>query len=210
MKKNLLFLLIFISSATVSHAQCFAKGASHATLGFGLGIQHFRFTDVTNNTVDERGTSAATEFSFSLEYGVLDFLGISLNGNGKKYINGDSTSDKARSLDLVPTINIHSPLGWNKLDPSVSFGYGISHFRYVVDLPGGGVAAANGGVFNFGVNLRWLFRTDGKIGMNFWYEHSSYNYKKGTITDNNGNKAEFGLDGPSNTFGIGLFFRSGK
>jgi hypothetical protein len=206
--KKILLLGFFAAISSLVNAQCFDKGISFANAGIGLGIQHYRFTDVTNNIVGPRDTSAAIEIPFSYEYGVLNFLGVSLNGNYAKYI-GDSSSanENAKTFDVVPTLNIHSPLGWEKFDPSISFGYGYSHFRYEVNTATGGTATANGGVFNWGINLRLLFRTDGHFGMNFWYQHSSYNFKHGTVKDNYGNKYDFALDGPGNNLGIGLFYR---
>ena len=76
-----------------------------------------------------------------------------------------------------------------------------------MDNAAGGKAIANGSVFSLGLNLRLLFRTEGHFGLNFWYRYLSYNYKKGTVTDNYGNKANFKLDGPGNNFGLGLAFR---
>ncbi|MEO5642455.1 MAG: hypothetical protein ABIQ40_16890 [Bacteroidia bacterium] len=208
MKKTTLVFGLAILLSLFSNAQCFEKDTKFISAGFGLGIQHYRFTDVTNNIVGTRDTSAAIEVPFSFEYGALSFLGISLNGNYAKYLGGDSaTNESVKSFDFIPTINLHAPFGWNKLDLSANVGYGFSHFSYVVNSPGGGTAKANGGVFNLGLNLRLLFRTDGHLGMNFWYTHSSYNYKKGVVTDNNGYKADFRLDGPGNNFGLGLFFR---
>lgn len=207
MKKILLFSISIFSLFNLD-AQCFDKGVHFGNIGIGLGIQHYRFTDITNNIVGTRDTSAAIEIPFSYEFGVLSFLGVSVNGNFAKYINGDSASDQsAKTIDIVPTINLHAPFGWEKFDPSVSFGYGFSHFNYVVNSSAGGTAVANGGVFNFGVNLRLLFRSDGHFGMNFWYQHSSYNFKHGTVKDNNGNQYDFALDGPGSNFGLGFFFR---
>lgn len=208
MKKILLSLLL-ISITTFSFGQCFQPKEKFVDVGFGLGIQHYRFTDVTNNVVGERDTSAAFEVPFSFEYGILNWLGASINGNYAKFITGDSAeNESAKSLDFVPSINIHAPFGLNKLDLYGTFGYGYSHFSYTVNSSGGGKAIANGTVMNLGLNLRLLFSTKGHFGMNFWYRYSAYNYNNGTVTNNNGSKADFKLDGPGHNFGIGLFLRT--
>ncbi len=208
MKKILFFTCLFISITAISFAQCFDKGTKFINAGFGLGIQYYRFTDVTNDIVGTRDTSAAIEIPFGFEYGVLNFLGISVNGNFARYLTGDNAAgESVKSFDLIPTVNFHAPFGWNKIDLSANIGYGFSRFSYEINSAPGGKAKADGSVFNFGANLRLLFRIDGHLGMNLWYTHSSYNYKKGVITDNNGNKADFRLDGPGNNFGIGFFFR---
>jgi hypothetical protein len=208
MKKALLFACIFISFATISSAQCFDKGTMFANAGFGLGIQHYRFTDATNNVIGDRDTSAAVEVPFGFEYGVLSFLGLSVDGNYANYFTNDSSQEESvKSLDFVPSVNIHAPFGLNKLDLYATLGYGYSHFSWNVNSSFGGKAVANGSVLNLGLTLRLLFKTDGHLGMNFWYRHSSYNYKKGVVTYDNGSKFDFKLDGPGNNFGIGLFFR---
>ena len=207
MKRIFFFLSVFTFLSLAANAQCFQKGVKIVTFGAGLGIQHYRFTDLTNNIPGTRDTSAALEIPVHLEYGLLGFLGISLNGNYAKYLQGDSSREEAKTIDVVPTLNIHAPFGWEKFDPSVSFGYGFSHFHYVDNSSFGGEANANGGVFNFGVNLRLLFKDDGHFGINFWYEHSSYNFKKGTAKENNGGEVDFALDGPSSNFGLGFSYR---
>ncbi|CAN5324028.1 hypothetical protein BH09BAC5_BH09BAC5_06880 [soil metagenome] len=205
MKKIILLSAVFIFITVFSFAQCFDKGTKFVSAGFGLGIQHYRFTDVTNNIVGTRDTSAAIEIPFGFEYGLMPFLGISLDGNYAKYLTDSASGNSSvSSLDFVPTVNLHAPFGWNKIDLYGSLGYGYTHFSWKET---NGTAKANGGVFNWGITMRWLWKTDGHLGMNFWYKHSSYNYKKGIVTDNNGNKADFSLDGPGNNFGLGLFFR---
>ncbi len=208
MKKAIFTLIIALGVSSFSFGQCFDKGAIFINTGFGIGIQHYRFTDVTNNIVGTRDTSAAIEIPFGVEYGLMPFLGVSLDGNYAKYLTDSASGNSSvKSIDFVPTVNIHAPFGWNKLDLYGSIGYGFSHFSWKENTINNPTAKANGGVFNFGLNLRWLWKTDGHLGMNFWYKHSSYNYKKGTITDNTNFKYEFALDGPGNNFGIGLFFR---
>lgn len=208
MKKSLLLICILITSSTFLSGQAFQKGAMFIDAGVGLGIQHYQFTDITNNTVSPRDTSGAIEVPFGFEYGITNWLGASLNGNFASYLTGDSANNEsAKGLDIVPTVNLHAPFKLNKLDLYGSIGYGYSRFSYKVNDAAGGKALANGTVFNWGINLRWLFKTDGHLGINFWYKHSSYMYKKGTVTDNSGNTTEFKLDGPGNNFGLGFFFR---
>ncbi len=208
MKKLFLLAGLFIFISSPSFAQAFGKGTKFVDAGFGIGIQHYRFTDLTNNSIGNRDTSGAFEIPFGFEYGILPWLGASINGNYAHYINGDSASNQqVNGIDFIPTLNIHAPFQLNKLDLFGSMGYGYSHFSYIVNNANGGKAIASGTVFNWGINLRWLFKTDGHLGMNFWYRHSNYLYKKGIVTDNHGNKTDFKLDGPGNNFGIGFFFR---
>lgn len=208
MKKIIFLSIILLACNSFSFGQAFKKGAMFIDAGFGLGIQHYQFIDKTNNTTDPRDTSGAIEVPFNFEYGILNWLGASIDGNFASYLTGDSAkNESAKGIDFVPTINLHAPFKLNKLDLGASIGYGYSHFSYKVNDASGGVAKANGSVFNWGIRLRWLFKTDGHLGMNFWYTHSNYMYKKGEITDNFGNKPEFQLDGPGNNFGLGFFFR---
>jgi hypothetical protein len=210
MKKIFFLSCLFISFATISSAQCFERDAKFFDAGIGLGIQHYRFTDVSNNVIGDRDTSVALEVPFRFEYGVLNFLGLSIDGNYASYFTDDSSAQESiKALDFVPSVNIHAPFGLNKLDLYATFGYGFSHFSWTVNNSNGGKAVANGSVFNAGLALRLLFKTDGHLGMNFWYRHSSYNYNKGTVTYSNGDKFLFKLNGPGNNFGIGFFFRIG-
>ncbi len=208
MKKPLLLLSILILAATSSSAQCFDKGTKFINTGFGLGIQHYRFTDLSNNTIGERDTSAAIEVPFGFEYGVLSFLGISLDGNFASYLTDDSTQQESvKGFDIVPSVNVHAPFGLNKIDLFATLGYGYSRFAWKINSTPGGKAVANGTVFNAGLTLRLLFRTDGHLGMNFWYKYSSYKYNKGVVTFDDATSFKFKLDGPGNNFGIGLFYR---
>ncbi|MDQ3112164.1 MAG: hypothetical protein M3R17_19950 [Bacteroidota bacterium] len=209
MKKIILLSIVFLSIVSISSAQCFKPKEKFIDVGIGLGIQHYRYTDVTNNIVGQRDTSAAIEVPFAFEYGILSWLGASINGNYAKYFTDDSAANESvKSLDFVPSVNIHAPFGLNKLDLYGTFGYGYSHFSYVINTSTGGKAIANGSVMNLGLNLRLLFSSKGHLGMHFWYRYSAYNYNNGVLTDNNGNKADFKLDGPGHNFGIGLFFRT--
>ncbi len=211
MRKIFFFFIFFLSISSISSGQCFKPKSSFGDIRFGLGIQHFRFTDVTNNIAGMRDKSTSFEYPFESEYGIFRWLGVSLYVSAAIYKTSNSAFiQSGKSLELMPSINIHAPFGWNKFDLYGSVGYGLSYFGYDVHSPVEGKAGASGGVLNMGLTLRWLFKTDGRYGMNLWYKYSSYNCNKGTITDNNGNKTNFKLDGPGNSFGIGIFFRSAK
>ncbi|HET6991932.1 MAG TPA: hypothetical protein VFJ43_11440 [Bacteroidia bacterium] len=208
MKKIILLLCFFLSVSTLSFGQMYYKKCWFAEAGFGLGIQHYQFTDITNNQTDPRDTSAAYEVPFRFEYAALNWFGVSLDGNFASYITANSSkNESAKGIDFVPTANIHAPFKMNHLDLSGTLGYGYSHFSYKVNDVNGGKAVANGWVLNWGINLRFLFKRDGHFGMGLWYKHSLYNYNKGTINDNAGNKTSFKLDGPGNNFGVGFFYR---
>lgn len=208
MKKKFLVLCIFISASVFSFGQMYYKKCMFAEAGFGLGIEHYQFSDITNNTSSPRDTSASIQVPFRFEYAFHNMLGVSLDGNFESYLQGDSSKNQsAKGIDFVPTFNVHAPFKLNKLDLFGSLGYGYSHFSYKVNDVNGGKAVANGWVFNWGITLRLLFSKDGGLGMNFWYKHALYNYNNGTISDNSGNQTKFKLDGPGNNFGIGFFYR---
>jgi hypothetical protein len=207
MKKIIPAILVLFCMSVTLPAQSFGAGQMFVDAGIGLGFQHYQYTDLATNTKSPRDTSAALEIPFGFEYGILPFLGGKLDFNYAKYLQDSANNTNPRSFDVVPTVTVHAPLGLDKLDIYGSLGYGFAHFA---DEDGTVKARANGSVFNFGLCLRFLFSDDGHVGMQFWYKHSQYNFKKGELSDNLGNSIDFALDGPGNNFGIGFYGRFGN
>jgi hypothetical protein len=202
------FLLFICTLASVSSfGQFFKPELCYADLRFGSGIHNYRFTDVTNNIVGAQDKGMVYEGQLSMEYRFLNWLGASVNVTMAFHNTSNGAPGKpVIDREYGPTLNIHAPLGMERFDHYSGVGYSYSEFSYVENSSARGKAVAKGGVLNFGYNLRWYFKPGGKSGIVFWYKHSVYNYNTGTITDGNGNKSHFKLDGQVNTFGIGITF----
>lgn len=177
--------------------------------GIGLGIERYQFTDKTNNHVDPRDTSGSIEIPIQVEYGITNWLGAAVITNFSHFIEGDSAgAQKASGFDFAPGVNLHIPWSLKKLDVYANINYGYSHFAYRVNNSTNDKAIANGSVLYTGLNMRWMFRSEGHFGMNFWYHHANFNYPNGTISnDTNTPVQKFKLDGPGNLFGLGFFGR---
>lgn len=202
------FVLFATCFSLLADAQVIDKNDIIIQAGGGLGIYHYQFTDVTNGVVNERDTTGAWSFPIDVEYGVNRWFGAGLAFTFNNYIEGDSAqNEKATGIDIGLTSNFHIPWNLKKFDLSGHIGYAYSNFKYVVNDASGGVAKSGGSVLFFGVNPRLYFRADGHLGISGWYRYSIYKYPNGTITDNAGNKSEFKIDGPGNSFGLGLIFK---
>lgn len=206
MKK--LLTLTAAALCITAHAQLIDRNDIIIQAGGGLAIYKWQFTDLTNNTVNERDTSGSWCFPVQVEYGITRWLGGSVNFTYNNFIEGDSTqNEKATGIDIGLAANFHVPWALKKFDLSANIGYAYSKFKYEVNDASGGVAKAGGTVLFFGVNPRLFFKADGHLGISAWYRYSMYNYPNGTITDNAGSKSEFKIEGPANSFGLGLFYK---
>lgn len=206
MKK--LFLLLAIASSVAAHAQVFDRNDIVIQAGAGLGIYRYQFTDVTNNVIQDRDTSASWTFPFQMEYGVNRWLGAGFAFTFNNFIEGDSSSnEKATVLDFVPTANLHVPWNLKHFDLSAGLGYGYSTFKYKIDAVNHPVAKAGGTVLVVGINPRLYFGENARFGITGWYRYTKHNYKKGTVTDDSNVEYKFKLDGPGNSFGLGLIFK---
>lgn len=207
MRKIFSFLFTVTFFATV-HAQVIDRNDIIIQAGGGLGIYHYQFTDVTNNVVQDRDTSASWTFPFQVEYGVNRWLGAGLAFTFNNFIEGDSASgEKATVLDFVPTVNLHVPWSLKKFDLSANIGYGYSRFKYEINDLNHGIAKAGGTVLVVGVNPRLYFGESARFGITGWYRYTKHNYKEGTVTDDSNLEYKFKLDGPGNSFGLGLVFK---
>jgi len=206
MKK--LFLLAAVSLTTLMNAQVIDRNDIIIQAGGGLGIFHYQFTDVTNNVVDDRDTSGAWAFPFQIEYGVNRWLGAGLAFTYNNFIEGDSSAnEKATIIDIVPTASLHVPWGLKKFDLSASIGFGYSKFKYEIDEINHPVAKAGGTVLVIGVNPRLYFGESARFGITGWYHYTKHNFKEGTVTDDSNVEYKFKLEGPGNSFGLGLVFK---
>lgn len=203
-----LFLAAAISLSTIVGAQVVDKGDIIIQAGGGLSIYHHQFTDLTNNVVNDRDTSASWSFPFQIEYGVNRWLspGLAFTYNG--FLEGDSAgNDKATAIDIVPTANLHVPWSLKKFDLCASIGFGYSSFKYTVDEPNNPVAKAGGTVLVIGANPRLYFGENARFGITGWYRYTKHNYKEGTVSDDTNLEYKFKLEGPGNGFGLGLIFK---
>ncbi|MBI3510411.1 MAG: hypothetical protein HY064_07085 [Bacteroidetes bacterium] len=205
--KNLIAFL-FLLPVFNANAQVTDNGKLLFDAGIGLGIEHYQFTDLRTNAANPRDTSGSVQVPVTFEYGIKKWFGAGMVMNYAHYINNDSTTDKANGIDLIPSVFFHIPWGLQKLDLLAHFGYGYSHFAYRTFTINNPKYLAGGGVFTWGIKLRWLFSTDGHVGMQFWYSHAQYKYPNGTLSDDTGqNSYHLKLDGPGNNFGLGFFLR---
>ena len=206
MKK--LLLVFSIAATTGLSAQVVDKGDIIIQAGGGLGIYRYQFTDITNNVSNPRDTAAAWTIPFHVEYGITRWLGAGVGFTFNNFIEDDSsTNEKATVLDFVPTAHLHVPWGLEKFDLSVNLGYGYSRFKYEIDAVNNPVAKAGGTVLVVGVNPRLYFGENAHFGITGWYRYTQHNFKKGTISDDNNFSYDFKLDGPGNSFGLGLVFK---
>ena len=205
--KNVIIALA-LTIATSLSAQVIDRNDIIIHAGGGIALYKYQFKDITNNSTSPRDTSGSWCFPVQVEYGINKWLGGSVNFTYNNFIEGDSAAnEKARGIDFGLAANFHIPWSLKKFDMSANLGYGYSNFKYEVNDANGGVAKAGGTVFFFGLNPRLYFKADGHLGISAWYRYSKYNYPKGTITDNSNNKSEFSIDGPGQSFGLGLFYR---
>jgi hypothetical protein len=202
------FLLFICSLLSVSSFGQFLKPElCYVDLRFGTGIHNYRFTDVTNNITGARDKGMLYEGQLNMEYRFLSWLGVAANATFAFHETDNGAPGKpVIDRQYGPTLNIHTPLGMERLDLFSSVGYSYSEFSYVENSSARGKAVAKGGVLNFGYNLRWRFKPGERSGIICWYKHSIYDYNRGTITDGNGNMKYFKLDGPVNSLGIGITF----
>ncbi len=206
MKK--LLVLFGISCATAVSAQVIDRNDIIIQAGGGLSIYHHQFTDLTNNNVNPRDTSASWTFPFQVEYGVTRWLGGGLAFTYSAFLEGDSAgNDKATAIDVVPTAYLHVPWSLKKFDLCASVGFGYSSFKYTVDEPNNPVAKAGGTVLVIGANPRLYFGENARFGITGWYRYTKHNYKEGTVSDDTNLEYKFKLEGPGNGGGLGLVFK---
>ncbi|HTF03794.1 MAG TPA: outer membrane beta-barrel protein [Bacteroidia bacterium] len=206
MKK--LFFVLALAFCTAAQAQLIDRNDIIIQAGGGLGLYRYQFTDVTNNVINPRDTSAAWSFPVQIEYGVNRWLGVGFCFTFNNFIEGDSAAnEKATGMDFGLAANLHVPWSLKKFDLSASIGYGYSRFKYDIDDVDNAVAKAGGTVLFFGINPRLYFKEDGHLAITGWYRFSKYNYPKGKVTNDAGFEYDFKLDGPGNSFGLGLIFK---
>ena len=203
-------LILALTGASMLHAQLIDRNDIILHAGIGAGIYHYQLTDLQTNIANPRDTSGSVQYLFQAEYGVNRWLSGGLTYNFQHFLtdsSGQSHGERAIVMDFGLSANFHIPWNLEKFDFSASLGYAYSRFRYTVDDLNNWEAVANGTVFFWGVNPRLYFSKNQHLGMEFWYRHTSHLYKKGEITDNNGFLYNFKLDGPGNSFGLGLFYK---
>lgn len=206
MKKILLACSVLICAA--ANAQVIDRNDIIIQAGAGIGIYHYQFTDVTNNVVQDRDTSASWAFPVNIEYGVNRWLGVGGAFTYNNFIEGDSSqNEKATVLDFVPTAHLHVPWSLKHFDLSANIGYGYSRFKYEINDQNHGIAKAGGTVLVIGVNPRLYFGESARFGITGWYRYTKHNYNNGVVTDDTNTEYKFKLDGPGNSFGLGLVFK---
>lgn len=206
MKK--LFTLTAAILCLNSYAQLIDRNDIVIHAGIGIGIYHYQFTDLQTNIADPRDTSGSVQYLFQAEYGVNRWLSGGLSFNYQDFITDSANSnDKATILDFGLAANLHIPWNLERFDFTANIGYGYSRFKYTDPDASNWEALANGGVFFWGVNPRLYFTRDQHLGIEFWYRRTNHVFKKGEISDNAGFQYNFRLDGPGNSFGLGLFYK---
>jgi len=206
MKKLLCSIVILL--AVAGQAQVIDRNDIIIHAGGGLGIFRYHITDITNSITSERDTSGAWTFPVQVEYGINRWLGAGVNFTYHNFLQGDSSAnDKATVSDFALSANLHIPWSLKKFDFCANIGYGYSRFKYVVDEVNNPIAKAGGSVLLIGVNPRLYFREDGHVGLTMWYHYTKHIYNNGEVADDNGFSYKFKLDGPGNSFGLGLIVK---
>lgn len=204
--KKLFSILGVVSCMTLS-AQVIDQNDIIIQAGGGLGIYHYQFTDITNNQVNNRDTSAAWSFPFQVEYGVNRWLGAGVAFTFNNFLIDDTLDGKASVIEIAPVANLHIPWSLKHFDMSAQLGFGYSKFHYEIADTYNPVANAGGTVLILGVNPRLYFGENARFGITAWYRYTKHNYKEGTVSDDNNFEYKFKLEGPGNSFGLGLVFK---
>lgn len=114
MKKIILLLLVAISFAN-SKAQSFHKNALVFDAKLGLDVYntkyYYKLKSTGQDTLQE-DKAANRNFSFGLEYGIIDRLGVGIRAKFNRYFaEADDSTHKDpyhTSLDYMATVNFHA------------------------------------------------------------------------------------------------------
>jgi len=117
MKKIILFNLLLLASV-ITNAQSFHKNALVFDAKLGIDVYNTKFyyqLKSTGRDTLEEGKAVNRNFSFGLEYGVIDRLGVGVRAKFNKYFaEADDSTHKDpnhTSLDYMATVNFHAVKG---------------------------------------------------------------------------------------------------
>lgn len=210
MKKIILSSLLILA-CTISNAQSFYKNALVFDAKLGIDVYntkyYYKLKSTGQDTIQE-DKAANRNFSFGLEYGVLDRLGVGIRAKFNRYFaEADDSTHKDpnhTSLDYMATVNFHAVKG-NVFNLVAGFNIGGSKLNLVFNDINNTEVYGKGLYFDLHISPRIFIKRFGfqfDLGMPF--------VKYNNLTTNNttfNNEVLAKWQALGYNFGIGIMYR---
>lgn len=209
--KKLFFLSILSFTCYVLTAQSFYKNALVFDAKLGLDVYNTTYYyKLKSSGLDttKYDKAANRNFSFGLEYGVLNRLGVGIRAKFNRYfVSEDDVTKKmpdVTSLDYMATVNFHAVKG-NVFNLITGFNIGGSSLKLITNDINNTKVYGNGMYFDLHITPRIYIK---RFGFQFDLSMPFINYNK--LTTNNAdfnNQVLAKWKGLGYNFGVGIQYR---
>jgi len=206
MRKYLMILCF--CSPVVLPAQVFQPRDLIVSLGYGSYRGSFTATDTAGYSAG--WGFSGKQFPLRIEYGISERLSVSVSLSymswGDRYFN---RFVKHNIIEVGPGINYHLPWDVKRTDFAGEITGGLVRYNFR-DYDTSNFSSQATGIFiRTGISPRIYFTKLFRFGALVYYRFS-YSWMNGKENDHVNPQWEYGLQGYSHAYGIGLFYRFGS